>query len=125
MTAKLTAILRDTPLSRTINQDTENERNVASGHGRPIGATGEGVSAKQKNLLSYVRNDSPLMRFLPDTHMRPLACHLHAVALVVGGIHQDQHLPSWLEGEQVVQHPAVTGVDLLRLGMLKVELSPW
>jgi hypothetical protein len=42
VTAKLTAIVRDTPLSRAINQDTEKERNAASGRGRPLGATGEG-----------------------------------------------------------------------------------
>jgi hypothetical protein len=51
VTAKLTAILRNTPLSRTINPNSGNERNAASGRGRPLGATGEGVSAKRKNLL--------------------------------------------------------------------------
>ena len=29
---------------------------------------------------------------MPDAHTRLLACHVHAVALVVGGIHQDLHL---------------------------------
>jgi hypothetical protein len=51
VTAKLTAILPDTPLSRTNNPDTEKERNAASGRERPIGATGEGVSIARKNLL--------------------------------------------------------------------------
>jgi len=51
VTAKLTAIIPDTPLSRTTNTDAENERNAASGRGRPVGATGEGVGAARKNLL--------------------------------------------------------------------------
>jgi hypothetical protein len=51
VTAKLTAIIPDTPLSRAINQDTGNERNAASGRGRPLGATGEGVGQRRKNLL--------------------------------------------------------------------------
>jgi len=49
--AKLTAIVCDTPLSRTTNQDTGNERNAANGRGRPVRATGEGVGAARKNLL--------------------------------------------------------------------------
>jgi hypothetical protein len=51
VTAKLTAILPDKPLSRTINPNSGKERNAASGRGRPVRATGEGVSAKRKNLL--------------------------------------------------------------------------
>jgi len=77
-----------------------------------------------KNLLSYGGNVSSLLHFMPDVHRRPLACHLHTVALVIGGVHQDLHLPSWLEGERVVQHPAVTGVDLPRLGMLPLSRHP-
>jgi hypothetical protein len=42
VTAKLTAILPDKPLSRTINPNSGNEGKAASGRGRPLGATGEG-----------------------------------------------------------------------------------
>jgi hypothetical protein len=48
---KMTAILRDTPLSRTMYLDTEKERHTASWRGMPIGAMVEGVSQRRKNLL--------------------------------------------------------------------------
>jgi hypothetical protein len=51
VTAKLTVILPDKPLSRTTNPNSGNEGNVESGRGRPTGATGEGVSIARKNLL--------------------------------------------------------------------------
>ncbi len=51
VTAKLTAILPDTSLSRAINPNGGNEGNAESGRGRPVGATGEGVSQRRKNLL--------------------------------------------------------------------------
>jgi len=44
--------------------------------------------------------------------------------LVVGGIHQDLYLASRLEGERVEQRPAVTGVDLPRLGMPPMSRHP-
>ena len=103
VTAKPTAILPDKPLYKTTNPNSEHEA---------------------KKLLSSIGNAHSLVRCLPDALPRPLACHLHGVALVVGGIHQHLDLASRLEGERVEQRPAVTGVDLPRLGMAPMSRHP-